>query len=231
MDWKTLIAKYSANIAGNHWDAEDLSQEAWLKLTEAIRREPERVVTKAYVYRIVKNAWIDRQRKNKLRTSSLAGQLEERGETDSQLSTLELLELLAGRLAPRMGVILLLMDVFDFTAKETAAYVRMKESAVQVTLGRARARLRMLAGQHPDLQEHETERAKSASKAGEGGAAVRIDALVDAFRRRDPEAICRAYIGVNETGLRLAQLKHIGEGLQFVFRDPDGNGFSVISRQ
>ncbi|WP_042166397.1 RNA polymerase sigma factor [Paenibacillus gorillae] len=233
MDWKTLIAKYSANIAGNRWDAEDLSQEAWLKLTEAIRKEPQRIITKAYVYRVIKHAWIDRQRKNKLRTLPLVqqGDQEVQGERDPELSTLELLELLAGRLAPRMGVIFLLMDIFDFTAKETAAYVRMKESTVQVTLGRARARLKMLAEQHSDLQEPEREREKNARKTFDGGASIRIDALVEAFRKRDPEAICRAYIGVNETGLRLSRLQRIGTGLQFLFRDPDGNEFSVIARE
>ncbi|GGG61419.1 sigma-70 family RNA polymerase sigma factor [Paenibacillus radicis (ex Gao et al. 2016)] len=229
MDWKTLIARYSANIAANRWDAEDLSQEASLKLVEAVRKEPERVVTKAYLYRIVKHTWIDRQRKQKqkqkLQTIPLV-QREGQGEADSQLSTLELLELLVGRLAPRMGVILLLMDVFEFTAKETAAYVHMKESTVQVTLGRARARLRMLAG-----QQRESPEPVASSVVVNGGTSVRIDALVDAFRKRDPEAICRAYIGVNETGLRLSRLKRVGAELQFVFRDPDGNGFSVISRE
>jgi RNA polymerase sigma-70 factor (ECF subfamily) len=57
----------------------------------------------------------------------------------------ELLELLAERLPPRMVVIILLMDVFDFTAKETAELISSKETTVQVTLGRARTRLRRMA--------------------------------------------------------------------------------------
>jgi RNA polymerase sigma-70 factor (ECF subfamily) len=44
------------------------------------------------------------------------------------LLTRELLELLAERLPPRMAVILLLMDVFDFTAKETAEWIGSREA-------------------------------------------------------------------------------------------------------
>jgi hypothetical protein len=44
------------------------------------------------------------------------------------------------------------MDVFDFTAKETAEFLSNAESAVQVAIGRARARLKKLASVNEDNQ-------------------------------------------------------------------------------
>ncbi|WP_224725044.1 RNA polymerase sigma factor [Paenibacillus vietnamensis] len=189
MDWKPLLFQYSRHLAGNHWDAEDLTQEAWLKLNEALRKQPERPVTKAFLYRIVKNTWIDAQRKRRLRTVPLAPS-HEASEPDPMLASRELLEQLAERLPPKMAVILLLMDVFDFTAKETSEYVGMKEAATQVTLGRARRKLKELA-----KDAHSVKRLPVPFQHS-----VRFDELVEAFRRRDPDAIYRAFIGLKKRG-------------------------------
>lgn len=219
MDWKPLLFQYSRHLAGNHWDTEDLTQEAWLKLSEALRKQPERPVTKAFLYRIVKNTWIDAQRKKRIRTVPLAPS-HEACEPDSRLASRELLEQLAERLPPKMAVILLLMDVFDFTAKETSEYVGMKEAAIQVTLGRARRKLKELAidaqpvKRLPEPLQH----------------AVRFDALVEGFHRRDPDAIYRAFIGLNQEGTRLAKLMTAAGKLHFTFRDPDGNVFHAVSK-
>ncbi|MBO9606651.1 MAG: RNA polymerase sigma factor [Paenibacillaceae bacterium] len=144
MDWKTIINQYSLRITGNEWDAYDLAQDASIKLIEALRANPERAVTKAFLYRMTRNIWIDAKRKQKMVTVPYDSSYE-KGELDPLMSTRELLELVAERLPPSMGVILLLMDIFDFTAKETAGIVQMKEPTVQVTLGRARLRLKKLA--------------------------------------------------------------------------------------
>ncbi|AEI43535.1 RNA polymerase, sigma-24 subunit, ECF subfamily [Paenibacillus mucilaginosus KNP414] len=143
-DWTPILLPYCLRITGSRWDAEDLAQDTAMKLMEAVRRQPQRPVTKAFVYRIAKNAWIDEQRKHKIQGVPWE-ETKEEAAADPSLTTRELLEQLAERLPPRLGVILLLMDVFDFTAKETAGYLQMKEAAVQVSLGRARVRLRQLA--------------------------------------------------------------------------------------
>ncbi|WP_010268385.1 RNA polymerase sigma factor [Paenibacillus senegalensis] len=52
MDWKTIIYQYSLQLTRNRWDAEDLTQEAWLKLMNAIEQKPERTISKAYLYRV-----------------------------------------------------------------------------------------------------------------------------------------------------------------------------------
>lgn len=50
MDWKPLLYSYSMHMAGSQWDAEDLTQDAWLKLSEALCKEPERPVSNEVVH-------------------------------------------------------------------------------------------------------------------------------------------------------------------------------------
>jgi len=214
-----MLFQYSIHIAGNHWDAEDLSQDAWLKLNEALRKNPNRAVTKAFLYRIVQHTWIDRQRKRNIRTVPFS-QDDEASALDASLSSRELLELLAERLPPKMAVILLLMDVLDFTAKETGELIGMKDSAVQVALGRARRKLQSMAP-YDSLEKPVPAPSESP---------VHFDALVDAFRRRDPHQIYEAYIGLKREGIQLTRLAKIDGGLHFTFKDPDGNLFQVVSK-
>ncbi|MGF7034653.1 RNA polymerase sigma-70 factor (ECF subfamily) [Paenibacillus mucilaginosus] len=220
-EWTPILLPYCLRITGSRWDAEDLAQDTAMKLMEAVRRQPQRPVTKAFVFRIAKNAWIDEQRKRKIQGIPWE-ETKEEAAADPSLTTRELLEQLAERLPPRLGVILLLMDVFDFTAKETAGYLQMKEAAVQVSLGRARVRLRQLAQEPSPLS-------RAAGRKTE--APADLDALADAFRRRDPQAILRAYIGLSREGIRLTRLQVQGDRLQFTFRDPDGHWFQVISKK
>ena len=71
MNWQPIIFRYSTRIAGNPQDAEDLAQEAWLKLGQALSKQPDRPITKAFLYRIVRNTWIDSRRKRRIRTVPL----------------------------------------------------------------------------------------------------------------------------------------------------------------
>jgi len=146
---------------------------------------------------------------------------EEAGISDVSLSTRELLEMLAERLPSRLAVILLLMDVFDFTAKETADLIGMRDGAVQVALGRARRRLRSMA---QDVSSGQFVPAFSLPDP------IRFDALVDAFRRRDPESMIKAYLGLSRVGIRLSGLRQADGRLHFTFTDPDGNRFQVTQK-
>lgn len=117
-----------------------------------------------------------------------------------------------------MAVILLLMDIFDFKAKETAVFVEMNEATVHVTLGRARRRLKELA-----QKSSEQTQAHSVNP-------LHFDALVDAFHRRNPFDIYRAYLGLNKGGTQLTHLLTSRGQLHFTFRDPDGNLFHVVAK-
>jgi RNA polymerase sigma factor (sigma-70 family) len=57
-------------------------------------------------------------------------------------STLESFERLVTYLSPRQSVIILLIDVFSFTARETAELTKLSEGAVKGILHRARKKLK-----------------------------------------------------------------------------------------
>ncbi|MCQ6563286.1 RNA polymerase sigma factor [Paenibacillus mendelii] len=224
MDWKPIIYRYSLQLTGDAWDADDLTQDVLIKIVELAANNPHQPLTNAYVYRIVKNAWIDQHRKRRLHTVPIEA-THEPSSPDFALSTREMLECLAERLPPKMTVILLLMDVFDFTAKETAEFVRLKEATVQVTLGRARARLKQIANSPVTEQQL---RRPYLSKENEDQ--LNLDALVDAFKRRNPHDIHRAFIRTLSEGVSLTRLQASNAGLHFTFRDPDGNLFRILAK-
>ncbi|RKN70533.1 sigma factor [Paenibacillus ginsengarvi] len=63
MDWKLIIQQYSLRITGNEWDAYDLAQDASIKVIEAIRANPERTITKAFLFRLIKNCVTETHRR------------------------------------------------------------------------------------------------------------------------------------------------------------------------
>ncbi|WP_116189876.1 RNA polymerase sigma factor [Paenibacillus taihuensis] len=219
---KDLMYRYSLRMTHDPWEAEDLTQDALLKLHLAIEADPERPISKAYLFRIVSNASKDKRKRSKGQAARLDVATPEIAAPDEELETRELLEVLAHRLSPRSMVILLLRDVFDFTARETAAFLSSTEDAVQVALSRARHRLRKLA-----KQSKAEETPKEAQGQAERWEPYDFDKLVDAFRRRDPKSICRAYAGLARQRVRLSKLFWANGKLAFYITDPDGNGFMV----
>ncbi|MGG3282045.1 RNA polymerase sigma factor [Paenibacillus solani] len=129
---RTRLHKYCLHVARDPWEAEDLLQETMIKVMRAVETEPERPLSSAYLYRIASNAWKDRWKRDKFNRSVSEDVLRDRSGEDGGLSTRELLETLADRLSSRAMVILLLMDVFDFTARETAEFLSMSEGTAQV---------------------------------------------------------------------------------------------------
>lgn len=221
MDWISKLNQYSKRIAGNRWDAEDLAQDAYLKVLAAVHKDPSKPITKAYLYRVVLNTWIDKQKKHRLDLIPIDS-VTLPPSHDSSFLTRELLELLANRLQPRMVVILLLMDVFDFTAKETAKLISAKEATVQVTLGRARKRLKDVAMQ-PLVDQASFVMEKKASRKE----TLDFEALVEAFRVRNANAIYNAYVGLSREGIHIRRLRTMDDRLFITFCDPYGNLFTV----
>jgi len=226
LDLPSLQAKmqqYCLHVTGERWEAEDLLQETMIKVMRAVEAKPDRPITNAYLYRIASNAWKDRLKKEKAVKSVAEEELRDMPGEDGGLSTRELLETLADRLSPRAVVILLLMDVLDFTARETADFLSMSEGTVQVSLGRARTRLKKLH----QLQQAGIE-AKPDTGAQAGAAdGLDLDALVDAFRRRDPKAICASYLQMTKLRIRISSLRRVRGSLAFYMEDPDGNVWMI----
>ncbi|MBB6671590.1 RNA polymerase sigma factor [Cohnella nanjingensis] len=226
-EWLTALRpqllRYCRSLCGNAWEAEDLAQDTWMKLAGLIGRDGGRTFNKAYVWRAARHLWVDRCRARQRAPSSGepgdSPQLLAFGAADPT-STRELLESLAGRLLPKPFVILLLADVFRFTLKETAAFLGDSEGAVQVSLSRARSRLRQLASRG----EPEAAMPLPAGAGRRAGAdAALLEAAVEAFRRHEPRLIYDAYLKLYESGTHLASVRILAGRLHFTFRDPDGN--------
>ncbi|HET7579268.1 MAG TPA: sigma factor-like helix-turn-helix DNA-binding protein [Bacillales bacterium] len=95
----------------------------------------------------------------------------------------ENIELLVRHLSPRQTVVFLLSEVFDFRAREVAEMAGITEGAVKALLHRARKKLveKTKEGAHQN---------EEAPVYGKGETAV-VEAYVEAFNRRDPDAIAK----------------------------------------
>ncbi|PWW02541.1 RNA polymerase sigma-70 factor (ECF subfamily) [Paenibacillus cellulosilyticus] len=228
LDYERLKQKayrYCLNITADRWEAEDLTQEVLLRIVRALEIDASRSISNAYIYRIASNAWKDKLKVDKrhlhVSDDALAGHTVE----DDSLAARELLETMAHRLSPRAMVIVLLMDVFAFTARETAEFLRAAEGTIQVTLGRARARLKKLAqlaavGQEPVSKLEDL-------YGSEHHGHFDLDQLVRAFKRRDARAICSAYLALVKQRIVISKLMTMNGKLAFYMEDPDGNRFMI----
>ncbi|MBD0382288.1 RNA polymerase sigma factor [Paenibacillus sedimenti] len=219
------LTAYCRAIAGNSWEADDLMQETVLRLMKVLQEEPDRKLSKSYLYRIAANLWRDQYRKQKRRPIEPLEQehLEFTQHHDTRYETRELIEMLAHRLSPKHLVILLLMEVFQFTAKETASFLLSSEGAVQVALSRARSKLKTWSGNW----ETEPRRYLQAGEAPLDSAA--FEAIVNGFRAHDAKAIYSAYLSLQGQGIRIHAIQRVGGKLFFTFQDPDGNLLMVNS--
>ncbi|MBM7568633.1 sigma-70 family RNA polymerase sigma factor [Paenibacillus sacheonensis] len=217
------LLRYCRSLCGRGtqgWEAEDVAQEVVTKLLGRRAQDPEFRPTKTYVLRTARNLWIDRLRKRQeVPVPDMPEWLETSAYRDeSPYATRELLDTLIRRLPPRPFVILLLCDIFGFTAKETANCIDSAEVAVQVALSRARSRLRQLASREPGPD------AAAASASISVPQARLLDEVAEAFRRHDPKRIYQAYLRLYESGATITRIRTSPGGiLSFTFRDPDGN--------
>jgi RNA polymerase sigma factor (sigma-70 family) len=210
-------------LTGNNWEAEDLVQDSLVRVLDRLKAEPGLSLSKSYVMRVARNLWIDRYRKQRRQPTVPYDELVPSHTAitaDDSLVTRELLEQLMHRLLPKPFVIVLLSDVFQLTAKETASCINMEEGAVQVALSRARKRLKQLALRGDDSESSPmiSQRPKEANNFMQ-----LLESVMDAFRRHDPYLIHDAYVRLFESGSHLALLRTQAGQLYFTFRDPNGN--------
>lgn len=221
------LRRYCLAKAGSAWDADDLLQESLIKAYRWHIRFPNREITKPFLFRIAANAWVDICRSRKLQPQ--AGQLEEQsiGSYDewSKWDVREALELLSDRLEPKQVVLILLIDVFHFTAKETGMLFGQSEGSVKAALKRARTRLKTAVERHPEYWDD------SVLTAPRGGLSIEVfEVLVDGFRRADPFAIFRSYQMMIDEGAQVDRIELRGNMLYFTIVDPDGNILTIIEK-
>lgn len=187
---QSVLQWYCRTITGSVSDAEDLMQDTLMKAYSMFVRNPYRQeISKAYLFRIASNAWIDRCRKEKLPIDFNHDPLEVSIKpTFDNLEIIDAIETLVANLPSRQRVILLLIECLRFTASEAAHLLHTTEGAVKAALNRARTKLQQLR-----IQKLMTDQIDSFSEPAEH-VRNKVDenvvyAYLAAFRSNDPQAL------------------------------------------
>ncbi len=192
---RELLA-HAYDLVGSHHDAEDVTQETFLRAWRMRGTFAGRGPVRAWLYRIATNAALDalaRRSRLRLAAGGDTAVLERpRGdeptdpETEPEAAlvhreTLELALLAALRLPPRQRAVLVARDVLDWPASDTAVALDSSVVAVNSSLQRARATLRTQLST-PRL---EWARAPAADEVDR----ELVERYVDAALANDPEAL------------------------------------------
>lgn len=154
MPYRTDLWKYCKHLAKSPWDGEDLFQDTLLKSFAALSQLWQPVQIKSYLFRIATNTWIDQLRKSNVILDTYEDIY---GVTDhDRVELTEAMELMWNNLPPRQVAVVLLMDVFEFTAKETASMIHLTEGAVYSALHRARTNLKSLDSANQNSNKNKT---------------------------------------------------------------------------
>ncbi|MFS0674835.1 sigma-70 family RNA polymerase sigma factor [Ornithinibacillus sp. 179-J 7C1 HS] len=176
--FRTDLWRYCYRLTGSPWDAEDLVQETLIKSLSILAKLFQPVDTKAYLFKIATNQWIDQNRKRKVQQLPLKEFFVEEDKSKFDYLLYENLELLIQELSPIQYVSLILADGFGYKAKEIASIVGSTEGAIFTGLSRSRNMLKKNNGISPNP-----------SHANQIKTNEVIDTLLDGFRKKDPELI------------------------------------------
>jgi RNA polymerase sigma factor (sigma-70 family) len=169
---------YCLYLTRSPWDAEDLVQETIVKAFAHMAHLYQVVNMRAYLFRMASNLWIDWCRRARLVSQDdlLLRAIPAPDEVD-RADVIGAMEDVIRLLPPRQRVILLLMDVFDFNARETAEMFMITEGAVKAALHRAR---RTLQGNRASAP---------VGRAVKKVPPAVVNAYLEAFNKRDPDGI------------------------------------------
>lgn len=232
------LRSYCRMLTGTPWDADDLFQATMLKVLKAQDRLVQHPSPRAFLFRIASNAWIDECRKRKAEVGlpnnyeSLAAESD-----DYSIDITDSLDHLVSSVPPFQASVVLLADVFAYNSSEIAGMLNNTEGAVKAALHRARKRLAGLAqqGGHPRVQQHAQENGnprvqKHVQQNEKNNHASFIQQFLTAFRLQDPMVIAEAYRQLTQAGIH-AERQLLQGRLYFMFRDPEGNAFTIMAEK
>lgn len=176
--------RYCFRITGSPWDAEDLVQETLIKAFSSLSQLWQPINPKGFLFRIASNTWIDQCRKAKMKLDSSVNIETELASNENIINfeVNEALQQLVIHLPPRQRVVLLLIDVFQFKAKEVGGMIGTTEGAVKALLKRARVKLEQVS----NVEEYKT---NSVSLTEEQYKIIGM--YIECFNRRDPDGIAK----------------------------------------
>jgi RNA polymerase sigma-70 factor, ECF subfamily len=143
-EYKTPIYNYIYHLVGNREQADDLTQDTFLKAFKALPKMDASLKLSAWLYRIATNTAYDALRRRKL-ISWLPWQDLDHEPADTEtadpqetIGTTELVRATLRRMPPQYRAALLLYTQEGFSYAEIAATLSIAESGVKMYLSRAR---------------------------------------------------------------------------------------------
>lgn len=219
------IKKYCRTVVSSPWETEDLFQDSLLKIYLAWKKNPDREITKKFLYKIIKNTWIDQKRKKHVSTEPFEEDHIQNGAAYHEAYEIrEVLEVLAEYLTMKQFVVVLLTEAFAFTAKETAALIDDTESNVYTTLHRTKKKLRRYLHIQASLPQEMTKK-KPSSMIDPS----LFENFLNGFRTRNPKLIYESYLSINGLGMEVRKTMHVGMRICFYVKDPDGNVLMICT--
>jgi RNA polymerase sigma-70 factor (ECF subfamily) len=174
-----MMRRQCVRLAGNVWDGDDLFQRAMMKCFKAWQDCETRPLTKAYLYRIISNTWIDDHRKVRVTElvrdsfEDVAGRSEEK-KTSEQFAAA--MKIVLEKLNARQRLVYLMQAGLGLTASEVAKRLGETEGNVRVIYHRAK---KCVASHQPSLDAHPGER--------------RLARYISAFQSGDPDRLLALY--------------------------------------
>lgn len=151
--YRDMVFTIIVKILGNEEDAEDLSQEVFLKVYKSLRKFKRKSKFSTWLYRIAYNEAITKTRKKKHINQGLENNIIENYTEDAATESLyelssdqqqQLLEKVLQKLPDNGYIIITLYYKKDCSVKEISKITGMSESNVKVTLHRTRSRMQQL---------------------------------------------------------------------------------------
>ena len=135
--------------AGDRSQAEDLTQDVWVALVEELRQGRTERADVRWLITVARSRFIDAARRERRRQSKLE-LIRREQPRDEEPSSGEVLDRL-DRLQPLHRAVLVLRYVDDLSVPAVAATIGRNLTATNSLLSRARAELRRVSGDHPDV--------------------------------------------------------------------------------
>jgi RNA polymerase sigma-70 factor (ECF subfamily) len=151
--YKQKVYYMALDMTGNHHDAEDLSQEVFIKVFGAIKDFRGDSKLSSWLYRIAMNTCIDKTRRKRLKLVELDERVAEKPSSDDDpqraleaRSTQKQIDKALQKLPPRQRCIFVMRHYNEMMLREIAENLKISEGTVKAQLFRAVRRLQKELG-------------------------------------------------------------------------------------
>jgi RNA polymerase sigma-70 factor, ECF subfamily len=148
--YRAQVYSLAARMLGDIDEAQDATQEAFLKALQSIPRDKRPIEVEPWLYRVAANVCVDRLRTRKRRAETDIEEVAASTAPDRDLEhaeTSQIVERTLSLLPERHRVVLLLKDLYGFSNEEIASTLGVSRGAAEALLSRARGAFRRTYGE------------------------------------------------------------------------------------